>query len=433
VKGAPEVLLERAARILEGGTERPLEARDRAAFQAAYEAMAARGLRTLALARRALPGAPPPEADALERDLTLLGLVGIIDPPRPEVPGAVALAHAAGIRVLMLTGDAPGTARAVADQIGLTPTRTITGSELEQMDDAALAAALGDEVLFARTAPEHKLRLVRALQARGEVVAMTGDGVNDAPALKRADIGVAMGVRGTDVARAAADIVLADDDFASIVSAAEEGRRQHANIRRFVRYLLSSNTGEVLAIFVALVSGAGLLLLPVQILWMNLMTDSVTAVALGLEPAHPGTMRRPPRKRGSPILPGRDMPWVAVLGAAIAAVTLAVFWLWGAGVGPGRVQTAAFTAIIVAEKINVLNFRALRAPMRSVGWFTNPWLLVALVCTLGVQACAVYVPFLQRALHTVPLPALDWLWFLLFAIPIFLVPEALKRHLAARA
>ena len=426
-KGAPELVLERSTRLLRAGREEPLTTGSRAENEARFEAMARRGLRGLALAQRRLDAPPSEEAEDLERDLTFLGLVGILDPPRAEVPAAIAAAHSAGIRVLMITGDNPHTALAVARSIGLRASRALAGADLESATDAQLDAALAEDVVFARTSPGHKLRLVERLQALGEVVAMTGDGVNDAPALKRADIGIAMGVRGTDVARGAADIVLTDDDFASILHAVEEGRRQLANIRRFVAYLLSSNAGEVVAIFVALVSGAGLILLPVQILWMNLVTDGATAVALGLEPAHPDTLQRPPRPPREALISNRLWREVALLGAAIGAVTLGVYVLWTQATDPARAQTAAFTALIVAEKVNVLNFRSMDAPLRTVGFFSNPWLLVAIVAMLGLQVCAVYVPFLQRALHTVPLAPLDWLWIVLLCLPVFIVREALKR------
>ncbi len=429
VKGAPEVILARCTRILDGTQEREMTDADRKAANAAYQAMAERGLRTLALARRRLPENIRLDENEVERDLTLLGIVGIIDPPRPEVPNAIKLAHSAGIRVIMITGDAPATALAIARRVGLRASRAITGDDLNQMDDDTLRTALMDDVLFARTAPEHKLRIVTLLQAAGDVVAMTGDGVNDAPALKKADIGIAMGLRGTDVAKGAADIILTDDNFASIIGAVEEGRRQYDNIQKFVRYLLSSNTGEIIAIFVNILLGGPLILLPVQILWMNLVTDGLTAVALGVEPAEKDVMQRPPRPPDEPILDRFALIMILFLGSYIGGGAL---WLFHHYLSSGRAnavivaQTVAFTGIILLEKMNVFNFRALREPMNVIGYLSNPWVLAAWAFTVSLQAAAVYVPFLQRALHTVPLGWSDWGLMFLVAVPIFLSVETLK-------
>jgi Ca2+-transporting ATPase len=428
VKGAPEVILERCTHVLDGGTERALTRQDRRTILRAQERMAGAGLRTLAAARRVLPPDHPVAASTVEEQLTFLGLFGLVDPPRPEVPDAMALAQSAGLRVIMITGDAPATAEAVAEQIGLRPGRVLRGPELESMDDEALREALADDVLFARTTPAHKLRIVRLLQEQGEIVGMTGDGVNDAPALKRADIGIAMGVRGTDVARGAADIVLTDDNFATIVGAVQEGRRQYDNIQKFLRYLLSSNVGEVVAILAALIAGGPLILLPVQILWMNLVTDGLAAVALGLEAPERDVMRRPPRPPGIAFLDRSGLFTVLGLGSAIGVVALALF-AWALGRDADAVATAqsvAFTGIIVAELVNVLNFRSLRAPLASVGLFSNPWLLAAVAGSLLLQAGAVYLPGAQALLHTVPLAGSDWLLMFAAAAPIFLLPEAWK-------
>ncbi len=429
LKGAPEIVIQRCARILDGADERSLTAEDRVAATTAYEAMAGEGLRTLAIARRILPKGVSLDEDDVERDLTLLGIVGIIDPPRPEVPGAVRTAHSAGIRVLMITGDSPRTALAIAEHIGLDSGRPYTGPEIDTMDDDTLRAALKDEVVFARTTPEHKLRIVTLLQAMGHVVGMTGDGVNDSPALKKADIGIAMGIRGTDVAKGASDMILTDDNFASIIRAVEEGRRQYDNIQKFVRYLLSSNTGEVVAIFLNILLGGPLILLPVQILWMNLVTDGMTAVALGLEPAEKGVMKRPPRAATEPVLNKRGIVMILLLGGYIGAGTLWLFHHYlatGHGDAVITAQTVAFTGIILLEKMNVFNYRALREPMYIIGFFTNKWVLSAWVATVGLQVCAIYIPFLQKALHTVPLGLSDWGIMLIVAVPVFLAAELAK-------
>jgi len=429
VKGAPEVILERCSHISSHAGEREMTEADRQAAGAVYQALAEQGLRTLALARRSLPEGIVLDEEHIEQELTLLGIVGIIDPPHVEVPEAIRLARSAGIRVVMITGDAPATALSIARSIGLRAKRAISGPELEGMTDDRLRNILQQDVLFARTTPEHKLRIVSVLKETGQVVAMTGDGVNDAPALKKADIGIAMGLRGTDVAKGASDMILTDDNFASIIGAVEEGRRQYDNIQKFVRYLLSSNMGEVLAIFVNILLGGPLILLPVQILWMNLVTDGMTAVALGLEPAEKGIMQCPPRAAKEPILNRAGILMILLLGGYMGAATLWLFHHYLAG-GRGEAallaQTVAFTGIIVLEKMNVFNYRALRAPLSVIGFFSNPWVLLAWTFTIGLQVCAIYVPFLQKALHTVPLGLPDWGLVFLVALPIFIMAETYK-------
>ncbi len=431
VKGAPEVLIERATHYFDGSDRKPLDTKMRKAFEDAYVKLAKKGLRTLALAKRVLPPGVKLDAEDVERGLTLLGVVGIIDPPRPEVPEAIATAQRAGIQVVMITGDAPLTALAIAKEVGLAATRAVTGAELAGMEDDALKAALKEGVIFARTTPQDKLRIVKVLQSEGLVTAMTGDGVNDAPALKRADIGIAMGMRGTDVAKGAADMILLDDNFASIVGAVKEGRRQYDNIKKFVTYLLSSNTGEVIAIFVNILLGGPLILLPVQILWMNLVTDGLTAVALGLEPAEKGIMQRPPHSVNAPFLQLRGTVMILLLGGYIGGGSLWLFHHYLDMGLPGTqavalAQTVAFTGIIILEKMNVFNYRSLHAPMPVIGFFSNPWVIGAWALTVSAQVAAVYVPFLQDALHTVPLRMEDWLLIFEVAVPIFIVVELYK-------
>lgn len=434
VKGAPEEILSRCTHILVDGQALPMTDALLHEARSSYRTIADSGRRTLALARRAL-GQQAPHTDHAEEDLTLLGIVGIIDPPRNEVPEAIRLAHSAGIRIIMITGDAPETAKAISAKVGLNVSGVLTGQAIESMTDEELSMALSEDTLFARTAPEHKLRIITLLKRQGEIVGMTGDGVNDAPALKKADIGIAMGKRGSDVAKGASDMVLTDDNFASIIGGVEEGRRQYYNIQKFVRYLLASNTGEVLAIFTNIVLGAPLLLIPIQILWMNLVTDGITAVALSVEPVDRGTMKRPPHNPEADILNRDSFLLIGVLGIYLAGGALFLFHLYLNKGGEDALlvaQTVAFTGLVIMEKVNVFNFRSLRAPIRSIGFFSNPWLLVAVVTTIGLQAGALYIPFMQTALHTVPLGWYEWMLIGLVALPLFIIPEGVKTLNARR-
>lgn len=426
VKGAPEVILERSVRIRDGETVRDMTPDDRRRIIDAYRKMAESGLRTLALARREIEDLEALTEEKAETGLVFLGVVGIIDPPRPETRAAVSLARQAGIKVIMITGDSALTAGAVAKLVGISSDSVLTGREIAELSDADLRRAIARDVIFARTTPEDKMRIVRLLQEDGHVVAMTGDGVNDAPALKRADVGIAMGLRGADVAKAAADVVLTDDNFSSIVGAVEEGRRQYDNIRKFVRYLLSSNVGEVIAIFLNIVLGGPLILIPVQILWMNLVTDGVTALALGLEPAEKDVMTRPPRKPQERLLDREGFVMIAGLGGYIGLAALFMFQTYLGSGDPDavmRAQTVAFTGLIIFEKFNVFNFRSLRAPFWRTNFFSNPSLLVAVAGMLALQALAVYTPPLQTLLHLVPLRWSDWLVMFGLAAPVIIVAE----------
>ncbi len=427
IKGAPEIVLDRCTRVFDGATERELTAEERRSILDAANTMAADGLRVLAVARRRLLSGLPLEAGPVERELTFLGLAGMIDPPRPEVPESVRMAHASHIKVIVMTGDAAATAKTIASRIGLQVDRIVTGRDLARLDDSELESALAENVLFARISPEDKIRIVAGLQRLGQVVCMTGDGVNDAPALKKADVGVAMGLRGTDVAKGASDLVLTDDNFASIVGAIEEGRRQWDNIQKFVRYLLSSNMGEVTAIFLNTIIGGPLILLPVQILWINLVTDGVTAVALAVEPAGKAILRRPPRPADQPILGRAGIAVVLALGGYLGLCTLWIFHHYLAGhVHATLATTMAFCGLVILEKMNVFNFRSLTEPLGAIGYASNRPLLLAWTAMVSLQVASVYVPFLQRVLHTVPLSWQDWAVIIAFALPVVLIPEAIK-------
>jgi len=429
VKGAPEVILERSTQILKGGSILTLDEAHKKEVESAYKEMAMRGLRTLAIAFRTLPDDTKLSEESVENSLVLLGIVGIIDPPHEEVPEAIAMAQSAGIRIIMITGDNSDTAVSIAGSVGLDVDRAITSRDLSQMDDKTLGTVLKEKVLFARARPEDKLRIVKILKNAGEVVAMTGDGVNDAPALKEADVGIAMGKKGTDVAKSASDIVLTDDNFASIINAVKEGRREYDNIQKFVLYLLASNSGEVIAIFLNILLGGPLILIPVQILWMNLVTDGMTAIALGVEPAEKGIMQRPPREVDKPILDRYGIIMISVLGSYVGLATLWLFHYYlseNPENGLLLAQTVAFTGIIVLEKMIVLNFRSIREPITEIGFFSNKWLLLAIAFTLMLQACAVYIPFLQEALHTTAMGWEDWGVIILIAFPIFIMTEIYK-------
>lgn len=428
VKGAPEAILPHCTHILKNGKIETLDEQGRRETEAAFTGFAQEGLRTLALARKALTDNNACSEQQAESALCFLGITGVIDPPRPEVKDALESARHAGIKVIVITGDSPVTAKAVARQIGLSVDRAVTSGDMKDMSDEELSALLQQDILFARTVPEDKFRIVKILQSQGHLTAMTGDGVNDAPALKQADIGIAMGIRGTDVARGAADMVLSDDNFASIVAAIEEGRRQYANIRKFVRYMLSSNIGEMIAIFANILMGGPLILLPVQILWMNLVTDGVTALALGAEKAEKDVMSQPPRSISEPILDRDGFKMIAALSAYIGFTTLVLyqFYMQGGVDSWATANCMAFTAMVVMEKVNVLNFRNAHGTVGSMGWFSNPWLIMAIAAMLTLQIAAVYVPGLQHALQTVPLGVADWGIIILVALPVFLIPEILK-------
>jgi Ca2+-transporting ATPase len=430
-KGAPDVLLARCSREVVGDDHPPLSDERRAAILATNEALAGEALRTLGVAgrwltREALAEHASHPDERVERDLTFAGLIGIIDPPRPEARAAVDRARRAGIRPIMITGDHPRTAAVIARELGISSDgRTLAGRELDALDDEALARVVADVSVYARVNPEHKLRIVDALRRNGAVVAMTGDGVNDAPALKKADIGVAMGITGTDVAKEAADMVLADDNFASIVAAVEEGRAIFANIRKFLRYLLSSNVGEVLTMFFGVLladrlgldsSGAGVVLplLATQILWINLVTDGLPALALGVDPADHGLMDQPPRPAAEPVITARMWRGIVFVGLIMAAGSLYVLdaslpggFLDGGG-DLRYAQTRVFTTLMLFQMFNVLNARS---DERSafVRPLTNVWLWGAIGVSVALQIVVVYAPFLQNAFGTVALDARDWM------------------------
>jgi Ca2+-transporting ATPase len=379
-------------------------------------------------------------AEKVETGLTFVGLIGMIDPPRAAVPEALARAQRAGIRTLMITGDYPRTARAIAEAIGLLrPGHTVlSGAELDALDDAALADEVRRVDVYARVSPEHKVRIVSALKEAGEIVAMTGDGVNDAPALKRADIGIAMGITGTDVAKETADMVLTDDNYASIVAAIEQGRVIYANIRKFVFYLLSCNLAEILVIFTATLVGWPSPLAPIQLLWVNLITDGPPALALGVEKGDPDTMEQPPRPPAEPVINRPMRLGIGVQTVAIAGVTLLVF-AFGLQAQPDDIryaETLAFVTLAASELPLAFTARSERYSVLRIGILGNRPMVYAVASSLALLLAVIYVPFLQGAFGTVPLTAQDWAQIL----PLLFVPAVAaevtkwgQRRMAKRA
>ena len=424
VKGAPEAILPACARAHWRGDVIAMSDGARRAAEAGVQDMAARGRRILAIARRDITGRGLKDVD-LDGDLTLLGLVGIIDPARPEARASIQQCHTAGIRTVMITGDHKLTAKAVANETGLmtADAEIIDGPQLDAMSEEDLLTRAEHIGIYARVSPEHKLRIVRALQAQGHVVAMTGDGVNDGPALKRADIGVAMGVTGTDVAREAASMVLADDNFATIVAAVEEGRVIFDNLRKFVRFLLTTNLAEVFTILVALLVGWPVPLLPLQILFLNLVTDGLPALALGVEPGEKDVMAQPPRGPAQGIFGGGMIRWVLMGSMLMTALVLLVM---GTGVDLAHQRTIAFTALAFAQLANCVALRSERRLVVRIGVLTNPAMAVAIFVSVVAQLLVVYVPTLQKLFHTVALSASE-LWLCVgVALLVGLMVEAGK-------
>ena len=405
-KGAPEVVLSRCTRMLVADGEAAL---DRAVLEENAAAMAADGLRVLAVACRRWDAIPDlNDTEAAEADLVFIGLVGLIDPPRAEAAAAVATCRTAGITPVMITGDHPATARAIARRLGIAgdDDLVITGRELATMDDAALAARVLQTRVYARVDPAQKIRVVEALQAQGQFVAMTGDGVNDAPALKRADIGVAMGRGGTDVAREASDMVLLDDNFATIVAAVRGGRRIYDNIRRFIKYVLTTNLAEVLLIFLAPFFGLPLPLLPLHILWVNLVTDGLPGLALTAEPAEPGIMQRPPRPPGETMFARGVWQHILWVGTLMSGLVLGLQY-WGIANGEAHWQTMVFTALTFVQLANVMAIRSDRDSLLTIGLVSNRPLAITVTLTVALQLLLIYTPALNRIFDTTPLSALE--------------------------
>jgi Ca2+-transporting ATPase len=412
-KGAPDIVLDLCSHVQElNDRPAPLTEARRRQILEANDALTRRALRVLGVAFRIDHELPAAGGVSAELGLTFVGLIGMIDPARAEVPPALARAQRAGIRTLMITGDYPITARAIAEEIGLLrPGHAVrSGAELDALDEAGLTAEVERADVFARVSPEHKVRIVEALKANDEIVAMTGDGVNDAPALKRADIGIAMGITGTDVAKETADMVLTDDNYASIVAAVEQGRVIYANIRKFVFYLLSCNLAEIVVIFTATLAGLPSPLAPIQLLWLNLITDGAPALALGVEKGDPDIMDQPPRPPAEPVINRSMRLGIVIQTIAIAGVTLGAYGV-GLQLHPEDVRVAetfAFVTLSASELLRAFTARSERYSLFRIGVFGNRYMVYAVASSLMLLLAVVYLPFLQAAFDTIPLTPGQW-------------------------
>jgi Ca2+-transporting ATPase len=403
-KGAVDSLLEVSTRVWVENRAEPLTDEWRARITATNDGFAQEGIRVLGVAFRSLESpSSNGHSDSIEQNLIFIGMVGMIDPARPEVKDAVQTCKQAGIRPVMITGDHPLTAYHIAQELGISNGgRVLTGRELERLSTKELEELVEEVSVYARVSPEHKLKIVEALQNRGHVVAMTGDGVNDAPALKKADIGIAMGITGTDVAKEAADMVLQDDNFATIVASVEEGRTIYDNIRKFIKYSIAGNLGKILVVILAPFLGMPLPLLPLQILWLNLLTDGLLGLGLSVEPAERDTMQRPPIARESNIFGdgiGRQIVWVGFLIGIIALVVGYEAWQSN----QAHWQTLVFTTLAFLQIGQALAVRSFRDSVFQISPWSNKLLLGMVVLVFGLQLAVVYIPFLQDIFNTVPL------------------------------
>ncbi len=437
VKGAPDLLLDDCINIEENGTARTLTGQDRENIHQVNNELANAAMRVLAVGYRELDKSHKKyDATIVEKELTFVGLVAMIDPPREEVKMAMQECKAAGIKTVMITGDHRNTAVAIARALGFyhEDSLALSGEELDKLSDDELYRTVRDIAVYARVSPEHKLRVVRAWRKHGEIVAMTGDGVNDAPAVKEADIGVAMGITGTDVTKEVSDMVVTDDNFASIVSAVEEGRGIYDNIRKFIHYLLSCNAGEILVMFISSLIGFPAPLLPIHILWVNLITDGLPALALGVDPVDPHIMKRPPRKATEAVVTKDRVILILIQGFFIAFCSLSafifVFYIEKESLAHAR--TAAFIVLACAQLFHSFNCRSMTESLFKLGVFTNMKLVMATAISFLLQVAVVYVPFLQTVFKTEPLGVFDWLFVLgISSLPLWAMEiwKALNRRL----
>ncbi len=434
-KGAPEVILDSSSHILKDGKESPLTEKDKLEVLGIATQMAGDALRVLGLAYKRLTGLPAPKEDS-EVGMVFVGMAGMIDPPREEVKGAVKLCDQAGIKSVMITGDHKLTAVAIAKELGILKEggMALTGAEVDRLSDEEFEALAGKIDVYARVSPAHKMRIIEALQKNGNVVAMTGDGINDAPALKRSDIGIAMGITGTDVTKETADMVLTDDNFASIVAAVEEGRHIFGNVKKYLMYLLSSNIGEILVMAVAVLFGpliglpyGAIPLIAVQILYVNLATDGLPAIALAVDPVEPDTMKQKPRPRGQGIFTKPVVILMCVGGIWSMIVNLAIFkWALDAGKSMAEAQSLVFLTLILIQFFKAYNFRSDKHSVFRIGFFRNKWLNLAVLWETMLLCLILYVPFLEEAFNTFPLSIYEWVAVILLAGSVFPVLEITK-------
>ena len=425
VKGAADVMLSKCNRLYRDGRAVPMTDADRRRILEVNASLSSNALRVLAAAVKVLPEVPDDDGltpDQIERDLVFVGLWGMIEPARPEVKPAIAVARGAGIKTVMITGDYPDTAVAIAREINLLRPggKVLTGQDLDGLDDGKFSQVVEDVDVYARVSPQHKVRIVEALKARGHIAAMTGDGVNDAPALKRADIGVAMGITGTDVSKETAAMVLTDDNYASIVAAVEEGRIIYSNIRKFVFFLLSCNVGEILIIFLATLLGWPLPLTAIQLLVLNLITDGAPALALGLERGDPDIMKRPPRRPDEPVI-NREMIWRVAIQAVVDTVVVLGAFRIGLAWFPENLhhaQTMAFATLAISELFRAYTARSEHFHVWEIGVFSNRYMQYAVMVSLTILLAIIYVPFLDPIFDTTFLTGGDWLVML----PLILTP-----------
>jgi P-type Ca2+ transporter type 2C len=437
VKGAPDMILDICDQIIENGKPVAITEEKKKEVLAINQDLARQALRVLGMAYRPMKGVPAEcTCEIVEKNLTFVGLMGMIDPARPEVKEAVKIAQGAGLKSVMVTGDYKDTAEAIAKEIGLlTPGgKVLTGAELDKMSEQDLAGVVDKVNVCCRVSPQHKTKIVDAFKAKGYVVAMTGDGVNDAPALKRANIGVAMGITGTDVTKETADMVLTDDNYASIVSAVEEGRVIYSNIRKFVFFLVACNVGEILIIFLSMLAGLPIPLSPIQLLLLNLVTDGAPALALGLEKAEPDIMRRPPRPTTEPVI-NRDMRLSIIVIAIADTVAVLLSFTWALSRFPGNLvaaQTVAFATLVCSELLRAYTSRSETYSIFSIGIFSNRWMVLATGGSFLLLLILIYVPFLQPFVDTVPLSLLDWVEMIPFMFIAPTAAEIIKIYLRRR-
>ena len=432
-KGAVDVILSHSQAVWVDNRIEPMDSARRARIVESNDRLAGNGMRVLGLAFRTMPAVPVTVSESeVEQGLVFVGLAAMIDPARPEVRTAVAECRTAGIRPVMITGDHPLTARYIGAELGIeSATPVVTGAELARMDSAGLAATVKETAIYARVAPEHKLHIVEALQQQGQIVAMTGDGVNDAPALRKADIGVAMGITGTDVSKEAADIVLLDDNFATIVAAVREGRAIYDNIRKFIRYILSANSGEIWVMLIAPFLGMPLPLVPLQILWINLVTDGLPSLALAVEPPERDVMTRPPRNPRESIFGQGLAVHIIWVGLLMGVVSIGMGWR-AFRAGDPSWQTMVFMTVTMSQLFQSLAVRSHRDSIFRIGFHTNPALAGTVVVTLLLQLAVIYLPFLQGVFRAVPLSARDLAISLALSTSVFWAVELDKLVLRAR-